>query len=134
MKLFNPLTHGYFDYFLDCLFILAPTLFGFSDTATSVCYSFAFLHLAMNLCTQYLAGVFPWIPLAVHGGIEVVSAVVLLAMPWMAGYAADDIPGRNFSVGMGFVLSGLWVTTSYRVERDATVLPFSKTDPYEKAM
>jgi hypothetical protein len=114
MKLIDPRTHGYIDYIYDAIFLIAPSLFGFSATAANISYSFMLLHFGMNLITRYPLGLFRWLPFPVHGGIELVASILMILMPWIAGFAPDDLAGRNFFVIAGLALLGVWGSTNYR--------------------
>lgn len=113
MKMMNPRLHGTMDYLFGLLLLVAPGLLGFSDTASTICYSVALIHLTMSVLTNYPYGIVKLIPFPVHGTIELVLAVTLLLMPWMAGFT-EDVVGRNFFIFGGVALFGVWATTDYR--------------------
>jgi hypothetical protein len=49
----------------------------------------------------------------VHAGIEFVTAVALIAMPWMVGFA-DQPAARNFFIAAGLGLVAIWALTDYQ--------------------
>lgn len=105
-KPISPLLHGVLDYSTVALTALAPTLFGFGPTGTAVAYALAVGYLVVSLLTRYPLGVVKAIPLTVHTTIEVVLAVLLVALPWLLGFA-DDTAARNylfFLVALTFVV------------------------------
>lgn len=113
MKVLDAKTHGYLDYAYGVLLLLAPAMFDFSPTAATISQVFGVLHLGLSLVTRYPLGAFKVVPFPVHGGIELVAAILLVAMPWLADFAADEA-GRNFFVIAGIFVLGLWLVTDYR--------------------
>jgi hypothetical protein len=113
MRLLSPRIHGYLDYLVVALFLLAPTIFGFSRVPTTVSYVVAGVHLVMSLLTDYPLGLARVVPFPLHGSLELIVAPVLVALPWVLNYAWD-LPARNYYVGMGIVVFAVWLTTDYR--------------------
>lgn len=58
-------------------------------------------------------GVVKLIPFTVHGAIEFVIAIALVAMPWLLGFA-NQPAARNFYVGSGVVVFIVWLITDYK--------------------
>jgi hypothetical protein len=94
-------------------FFLAPALFGFSQAAAGAARAVAWAYLGLVLLTAYPLGLIKWIPFTVHGGIELITSVALLALPWLAGFS-EDSAGRNFFVSSGFALFAVWLMTDYK--------------------
>ena len=113
MKLFSPRTHGYVDYLFDLVFFTAPSIFGFTEIPTNLCYLVASFHLVMNLVTQYPLGLMRWMRFSTHGKVEVCAAVMLALLPWLAGFSAD-VSATPFFVLNGFALFLVWLTTNYQ--------------------
>lgn len=112
MKVLSPQAHGYIDYALVALFVLAPTLFGFGGIAATLAYALAAIHLVMTLCTAFPLGVVKLIPFPVHGAIELAVAVGLAIVPWLLGFQ-DVSSARNFYVVSGIAVLGVWLVTNY---------------------
>lgn len=114
MKFVSPRVHGVLDYLYAALFFAAPFWLDFtSRTARLSCFVFAGAILLLSVLTRYPLGVVRVIPFTVHGGIEFVAALALIAMPWLAGFQ-DALIARNFFLATGIVLFGLWMTTDYK--------------------
>ncbi|HKP95799.1 MAG TPA: hypothetical protein VJ385_08590 [Fibrobacteria bacterium] len=113
MKFIPPKIHGYLDYAVILVLILAPSLFRFVSEASVVTYTLAFLYLALVLATAYPLGVFKLIPFTVHGMIELILSPLLIAMPWIAGFKYDPA-SRYFFVIAGVALFLVWLTTDYK--------------------
>ena len=109
----NPRPHGYIDYAVVALLALAPTLFGFSETPSLICYALAGIQLMMSVLTAYPLGLIGLIPFTVHGMIEAVTAIGVAAMPWIAGF--DHEPAaRNFFLFSAVSLAAVYFLTNYK--------------------
>src|SRR3712207_758289 len=116
VKMLSPRVHGYLDYLYVALLLLAPTLFGFAGIAASLCYILAALVAGLTLLTAYPLGVAKIIPFPVHGAVEAVSAVFLVASPWLFDFSI--VPAaRNFFIVAGVLLAVVWLVTDYRAEQ-----------------
>jgi hypothetical protein len=119
----NPRLHGYMDYAAVALFAIAPTLFGWNGVPRNACYVFAAMQLALSLLTAYPLGAVRMIPFTVHATVEFVTALTLIALPWMGGFSDVDA-ARNFFVASGLALVALWATTDYKLaERGEPTVP-----------
>jgi len=102
--------HGILDYAMVAAFLNAPMVLGFQGTTPAkIAYWLAGLHLLITGCTNFPPGVFRWIPFRIHGAIDLVAGVFLLAAPWVFGFSAL-YGARNFFVGIAiliFVVVGL---------------------------
>ncbi len=114
-KQLAPRTHGYIDYLIVLFFVLAPSLFGFADDdrAAVTSYIVAASHLALTVFTAFPLGLFRVIPFPVHGKVELVIAFVLVALPWIVGFAENDV-ARNVFIGGGIATLAVYLLTNYR--------------------
>lgn len=112
-KVLSPRAHGVLDYAVVVAFLMAPSIFAFSGTPAVVCYVLAAAHLAMTLITAFPLGFLRYIPFPAHGQLELIVGCALVAMPWFAGFGADD-KARWFFVFAGLVLLGVRAVTDYR--------------------
>ena len=81
--------HGIIDYVVGALLILAPFLFGFAD-GTAAQWTPILLGvsaLVYSLLTRYELSVVKAIPMPVHLGLDIASGLLLLASPWLFGFA-----------------------------------------------
>lgn len=111
-KALNPKVHGILDYALAALFLLAPTLFGFTETAATVSYVIGVVYIATSLLTKYPLGAIKVIPFPTHGVLESVMAVTWIIFPWVFGFAGDAA-ARNFFVIAGVGLLVVAALTDY---------------------
>lgn len=113
MKILTPRVHGYLDFVVVVAFALAPSLFNFSSTPATVSYALSGVHLVLTLITAFPFGILKLVPFTVHGAIELIVTVALIAMPWLLGFASET-PARNFYVGAAVVIFLVWLTTDYK--------------------
>jgi len=132
MKYLNSRVHGIIDYVLDFVFLIAPTVLGLSSTATTLCYTIAALHFLTSLCTKYEYSLFKIIPFPVHGAIEFVASIALVAMPWIADFSGFTVD-RNFFVLTGIAVFAVWMTTNYGQLTSVKVLRTPVQDTFRKA-
>lgn len=114
MKILNPRVHGYIDYLAVLYFLAAPSLFGFTGLPATIFYVLAAAHLILTLLTAYPLGVVKVIPFPLHGGIELLAGIALVALPWLLGFANSDVLARNIYVASGAVLFVAWLVTDYK--------------------
>jgi hypothetical protein len=117
MHTLKPRPHGVIDYAAIALLAVAPSIFGFGGTPATLCYAIAVAYLLLAALTAYPLGLVKIIPFTFHGGVELVLAPLLAALPWLANFA--DLPvARNFFLVMAVALLGVWLVTDYRAAAD----------------
>ena len=119
MKLLTPRVHGYLDFVVVIAFALAPSLFGFSPNPARVSYALAVVHLLLTLFTRFPAGIVKLVPFPIHGGIEFVVSFVLLALPFVLGFAGE-LAARNFFLVFGVVVFLVWLVRDYKAADQPT--------------
>jgi hypothetical protein len=113
MKFISPKVHGYLDFAVIALLIIAPSLFKFSSPASTLCYILAVVYVAIVVFTAYPEGLVKAIPFTIHGTIELILSPLLVAMPWIAKFSWD-MNGRYFFVVAGIALFFVWLFTDYK--------------------
>ncbi len=102
----SPGVHGVLDYVLGATLIAAPFVLGFdSDTATTVCVVAGIAELGVAMTTAWSRGIIKLIPPPVHGVIDYIFVVALIAAPFIFGFDDDGTATAFFViVGAGGLL------------------------------
>jgi len=127
----GAVSHGIIDYALAILLAFGPSIAGFSASpATTWAYLFAGVLFVLAVLTRYPLGIVKKIGLAVHGFVELLLAICLLAAPWYGNFIAG-VHSRNFYWTMGVTMLVLWALTDFRGIRNrppaAPVAPVAPT-------
>ncbi|MFD2649669.1 SPW repeat protein [Devosia albogilva] len=82
-------THGIIDYIYGIALIAAPFVLGFADGSSAqwVPIIIGVATIAMSLITRYELGVIKVLPMLAHISVDAVAGLVLLASPWVFGFA-----------------------------------------------
>jgi hypothetical protein len=114
----NSRTHGILDYVTALLLLAAPFLFGFANGGPEqvVPMALAALLIVVSLLTGYELSILKLIPYRVHLILDVLQALLLLASPWLFGFA-DRIWWPHVLVGVFelVVVAASWGRAAGRV-------------------
>lgn len=113
MKRLSARAHGILDYATVLFLALSPTLFDMHYPATVFTYSLACIHLLLTLFTNFEMGVIRVVPLYIHGTIELVVSVLLLAVAYAFHMRGDDT-SFYFYLVFAVVLFIVWRSTNYK--------------------
>ena len=97
----GAVSHGILDYLFAIILTIAPSMVGFAGRQARWCYIFAAVLFALALLTQTRL-----LRLALHGAVELLLAMVMIVLPWVAGFERGVL-SRNFYVAIGVLLIGL---------------------------
>lgn len=91
MRFIETKTHGYLDYLMGILLLVAPAILGLdmSSPAGAVPMILGALTIVYSLMTSYELGVTNVIPMKTHLAIDFLSGVFLAASPWLFGFADE---------------------------------------------
>jgi hypothetical protein len=115
MPQLSPRLHGACDLVVGVAFLAAPSLFGLPQLPEALCYMFAGLHLLLTAVTAFPMGVVRSMSLPVHGALEFLVALLLVALPWLMGFDHAEA-ARNVFVLLGVFLFALWLATDYQAD------------------
>ena len=113
MKILNSKIHGILDYAVVVAFAVAPAVVGLAGLPATISYALAAIHLLLTLVTAFPLGVAKIVPLRVHGAIEFVVSLALVALPWLLNFSSDAT-ARVFYVVAGILIFAVWLITDYR--------------------
>jgi hypothetical protein len=111
----GAVSHGILDYALAVILAMGPSVAGFASRQARWCYIFAAVLFVLALLTQM-----KFIRLPVHGAVELLLAILLVLMPWIANFSRG-VNSRNFYVAIGLLMIVLWALTDFRGRRDVPV-------------
>lgn len=120
MKILSPTVHGILDYVVVAFLWLSPSLFGLPDMAATFAYVLGGIHLVLSLCTAYPPGLFKVIPLPVHGWIELIVSIALVAVAFFLG-SEEGALARNFYLCIAAVVFITWLITDYGSQKLGSV-------------
>lgn len=113
MKFLTPKSHGAIDYVVVVFLWLSPSIFGLSDFVSSITYVLGGIHLVLTLFTNFQYGLIKIIPFSLHGWIELVVSIILIASPWLLGFSGNAVD-RIFYVSFGIAVFTTWLVTDYK--------------------
>jgi len=113
MQILSPRGHGYVDYLVVIGFFSGPRVFEFDGVAATIAYVLAGAHLVLTLATAFPLGLVRIVPFPLHGIIEFFVGVVLLGLPWAAGFSGNEM-AKLFFLCAGATVILAFLVTDYR--------------------
>jgi hypothetical protein len=108
--------HGIVEYAAGVLLIAAPFLLSFdSGTATGVSVAIGVVVIAIAAATDGPTSLVDQIPVPAHVALDYVLAVVLVAMPFIAGFSSETAP-TAFFIALGVAHLLITIGTRFRKE------------------
>lgn len=121
------LVHGAIEYVAAAVLIVAPFLLGFdSGAATALSIVLGVVVLAIAAATDGPTSLVNQIPRPAHVALDYVLVVVLIAIPFLAGFSSETAPTVLF-IALG--VAHLLITIGTRFRTDAEAKPAAKTAP-----
>ena len=112
MGIIPPNVHRILDFIAVIAFALAPTVFRMHGNTAMLAYALAVIHLVVTLATQFPGSTARRpIPYHVHGMIELIVGVLLLAIPFVRHWTFG---AAKFYPAIGIVIIIIWALTKYR--------------------
>jgi hypothetical protein len=110
--------HGLVEYAAGVLLVAAPLLFGF-DAGSAIAASIAagVVVIVVAASTDGPTSLVNQIPLPAHVALDYVLALVLIAMPFIAGFSDETAP-TTFFIALG--IAHLLITIGTRFRRPAS--------------
>ena len=119
MKL-NSSIHGAVDYGVVLFLFLSPTVFVLPEITSKFTYALGVIHLILTITTNFELGLFKIIPFKIHGIIELIVSLALVAVAFYLGNLEGDL-ARNFYLSFAIAVFVTWLITDYKsssVEHD----------------
>ena len=113
MKNLNSKAHGYIDFALIATLFIAPNLLGLEGFPKQLSYFLGTVQTVLVFITAYPFGIFKLVPFQVHGALEVLVTLFMLAAPWIYDFSTA-LGARNYYLALALAVSVVWVMTDYR--------------------
>ena len=110
MKRLPASVHRSLDMLAVICFLGAPILLGLTGRPAQVSYALAAIHIIVTLSTKFPDTGHRPLSLRIHGGIELVVGIALIALPWLAGWSGT---ARAYYVTAGIILLIVWAVSNY---------------------
>jgi hypothetical protein len=88
-------------------------LFHLNGFISTLAYLLGLVHLTLTVFTNFQYGLIKIIPLKIHGLIELIVAIVLMASPLILRGYADSMTDQFFFATFGVVVLLTWWATDY---------------------
>ncbi|HEY6779665.1 MAG TPA: hypothetical protein VI111_01855 [Thermoleophilaceae bacterium] len=111
--------HGFLEYAAAVLFFAAPFLFGFdagAAVAASIIAGVVVLFLAAS--TEGPSSLINYVPLAAHVVLDYVLAILLIAIPFIAGFS-DETGPTVFFIAIGALYMLVAIGTRFKKDENA---------------
>src|SRR3954453_10468576 len=113
LRSIGAVSHGIIDYLMVIILAIGPGVAGFSGKQAVFCYLLAAVHFFMTALTRFPLGAVKIIGFPLHGAIEALVAILLIALPWMANFFRG-VNSRNFFLAIGVLIGVIALLTNYR--------------------
>jgi len=113
MKKLSPRVHSILDYFTVLFLLLSPSLFDMQTPGSVFTYVLAIVHLVLTLLTDFPAGVFKVVPLKIHGLIEIIVSIALIAVAVWFRSSGDNVSFYYYLI-FAVILFIVWATSEYK--------------------
>jgi hypothetical protein len=112
MNFITSKIHGILDYIVVIFLWASPTLFRLPVNAAIFTYILAGVHLTLTILTNFEYGLVKFIPLKIHGTIELIVSLVLVGFAFYIGKLEGDL-ARNFYLGFAIAVFIVWIFSDY---------------------
>lgn len=120
MKILSRHAHGFIDYAMGLILILAPIMFGFEGAARTVPLVLGVATLIYSLCTNYELGLLKLVPFRAHLTLDAMSGVLLALSPWLFGFS-DRVWMPHLILGLAEIGTVLMTRTAASAEHHSPV-------------
>jgi hypothetical protein len=106
--------HGLIEYVAGIAFIVVPLLLHYdSGAATAISIAVGVVVLGLAATTDGPTSLINQVPLSAHVALDYVLAVVLIALPFLAGFSSDTAP-TAFFIALGVAHLLITIGTKFR--------------------
>ncbi|WP_375436792.1 hypothetical protein [uncultured Hymenobacter sp.] len=113
MKLLSPTAHGVVDVLFITVLAMAPIVFDLEPAVDAACFVMAGGYLGLTLLTDFKLGLIRVVPLQIHGWLDLLTGLALLAAPLVFKFPQGSAE-RNLSWALGAVSVVTWFITDWK--------------------
>lgn len=113
MKLLSPTAHGVVDVMFITVLAMAPILFDLEPAIDTACFVMAGGYLLLTLMTDFKLGLIRIVPLQIHGWLDLLTGIALLAAPFLFKFPQASAE-RNLFWILGAVSVITWFVTDWK--------------------
>lgn len=120
MNRLTPNIHGVLDYATVLFLFISPSLFTMSEPAQYFTYTLGTVHLLLTIFTNFELGLIRIVPLKLHGWIELIVAIALIAVAFYFRNSGDALAFYYYLI-FAIVLFAVWILSDYSAMFKKTV-------------
>ncbi len=113
MRLIGAWSHSIIDYVIVVLMLIGPSVWGFNGRQARYAYILAGALLVLTLLTRHPLGVIKMVRFPLHGAVELLLILLMIALPWLANFSRG-VHSRNFFLGIAVLMLVVWFMTDFR--------------------
>jgi hypothetical protein len=113
MKILSPAAHGIIDIAFITVLTMAPIMFDLAPAVDIACFVMAGGYLLVTLLTDFKMGLLRVIPFPIHGWLDLLTGIALLAAPFLFNFPAGSSE-RNLFWLLGVVSVVTWFITDWK--------------------
>ncbi|MGY2131265.1 SPW repeat domain-containing protein [Hymenobacter sp. HD11105] len=115
MKILSPVAHGVIDIGFITALAMAPIVLDLVPAVDTACFVMAGGYLLLTLMTDFRYGLIKLVPYPVHGWLDLLTGVALVAAPFVLGFESGSAE-RNLFLFLGIVSIVVWFLTDWRAQ------------------
>lgn len=119
MKIISSRVHGILDYLTVLFLFAAPTIFKMEGSLAIFTYALACIHFLLTALTNFEPGIFKVIPFRIHGLIELIVSVALIAVAFWFN-SDGNVLGFYFYMCLAIVILVVFLLTDFKGSRNIT--------------
>ncbi len=109
----NSKIHGIIDYLIVLVLLILPSLLNLPEITAIFTYTLGGIHLLLTLLTNFEVGLLKVIPFKIHGWIELIVSIALIAVAFYLGTIEGEF-SRNLYFILAAIVFFIWLITDYQ--------------------
>lgn len=115
MKILSPVAHGVIDIAFITVVAMAPIMLDLVPAVDTACFVMAGGYLLLTLMTDFRYGLIRLVPYPVHGWLDLLTGIALVAAAFIFGFESGSAE-RNLFLALGIVSIVTWFITDWRAQ------------------